>query len=100
MSVQSYLEHLRGKPEHVRSRIAFWSSLGITLVIFAFWAATFSISSTQTDRGTLAASSYRVKPPAESLIAGVGGFFTDITQIFFKPKEIKYAEVEVRAGEK
>ena len=98
MSLQNTLEYLRAKPEHVRTRIAFWSSLGVTALIFAFWITTFSITGTQQTRGVIAAAVDKVGTPAESLIAGVGGFFVDIKEMIFGAKKIKYVEVEARAG--
>ncbi len=99
MSLETHLENLRAKPHHVRKRIAFWSSFGFTALIFMFWLASFSAPGTNPD-GALASAPNRVNPPAESLIAGVGGFFKDLTEIFFKPKKIEYVEVEVTGGKK
>ncbi|MBP6858910.1 MAG: hypothetical protein KBC33_03740 [Candidatus Pacebacteria bacterium] len=98
MSLNSTLDNLRAKPEHVRTRIAFWSSLGLTVVIFTFWAASFSVTGTPTK--AVAAAVEKAGTPGQSLLANVGSFFVDIKEMIFGSKKIQYAEVEVRAGEK
>ena len=100
MSLQSTLENLRAKPEHVRTRIAFWSSFGVTALIFAFWITTFSITGNPQTRGVIATAVDKVGTPADSLIASVGGFFVDVKEMIFGAKKIKYVEVEARVGEK
>lgn len=97
MSINSTLDNLRSKPEHVRSRIAFWSSFGITAVIFTFWLASFSITGTRATN-IVADTIEKAGAPAESLLASVGGFFVDIKDMIFSSREIKYSEVEVSAG--
>jgi len=42
MSIQSYVEHLRTKPDHIKKQIAFWSAFGITLIIFMIWIGSFT----------------------------------------------------------
>lgn len=98
MSLQTTLENLRAKPEHVRKRIAFWSSFGITAVIFMFWLASFSMTGTPST--AIASAVEKAGSPGQSLIAGVGSFFMDIKDMIFGTKKIKYAEVEVTAGKK
>lgn len=39
--MKRHIENLRQKPEHVRKQIAFFTSMGVTVVIFAFWIASF-----------------------------------------------------------
>ena len=100
MAIQSHLENLREKPEHVRKRIAFWSSFGITAVVFAFWLASstgFSLYSPESRSAVIAAVD-RAGSPAQSLIAGVGAFFVDIKELIFGSKKVNYAEVEVSPG--
>lgn len=97
MSLQAHLENLRTKPEHVRNRIAFWSSFGITAVIFVFWLGTFT--ATVTPSASVTAAVEKAGVPGQSLIASVGGFFKDVKEMIFGTRQIKYAEVEVRAGE-
>ena len=99
MSLQTTLDNLRAKPEHIRKRIAFWSSFGITAVIFMFWLASFSITGTAA-KGAVASAVQKAGSPASSLIAGVGNFFVDVKEMIFGAKKIQYAEVEVKAGKK
>lgn len=98
MSLQTTLESLRAKPEHVRNRIAFWGSFSVTAVIFVFWLASFSITGTRAT-GAVASVMKKTGTPASSLIAGVGSFFGDVKDMILGPKKIRYTEVEVRAGE-
>lgn len=100
MSFQSTLENLRAKPEHVRSHIAFWSSFGITAIIFAFWLGSFNTVNVLSGSDSLAAKVDKAGTPADSLVAGVGGLFDSLKERIFGPRTIKYAEVEVRAGDK
>ncbi len=99
MTFQINLENLRAKPEHVRKRIAFWSSFGITAIIFMFWLGSFSATVT-TPNGAVADAVSKAGSPGSSLIAGVGDFFIDVKEMIFGAKKIKYSEVEVRAGER
>jgi hypothetical protein len=99
MVFEQTLENLRAKSEHVRKRIAFWTSFGITAIIFVFWLASFSITST-TAKSTVAVAVAKADSPAKSLIAGVGSFFVDIKEMIFGAKKIIYKEVHVRAGDK
>jgi hypothetical protein len=99
MAFQTHLENLRAKPEHIRKRIAFWSSFGITAIIFMFWLGSFSVSGS-TAKGAVATAVAKAGSPGSSLIAGVGNFFIDIKEMIFGAKKINYSEVEVRAGDK
>lgn len=40
MSFFDFLDKLRNKPEPVKSTIAFWFAIGLTLLIAVFWAST------------------------------------------------------------
>lgn len=99
MAFQTTLENLRAKPEHVRKRIAFWTSFGVTGLIFMFWLASFSITGTPA-QGVVASAVEKAGAPGSSLIAGVGSFFVDIKEMIFGAKKITYTEVEVRPGER
>lgn len=96
MSWESYLENLRSKPEETRKRIAFWSSFGITALIFVFWLASYD-SAAWSSNSQLAK---KAETPAQSLTASVGSIFTDIKEIFFKPKKVVYPQIEVVGGDK
>lgn len=96
MSLQTTLEKMRAKPDHVRTRIAFWSSFGITAVIFTFWLASFSVAGTPNK--AVASAVEKAGTPGQSLVASVGSFFVDIKDMIFGSKKIKYTEVEVSPG--
>lgn len=97
MSLQSYIENLKQRPEHVRRRYAFGVSLGVTAIIFAFWLASFSVIGNAA-KGTVAQVMGRVETPTQSMVAAVGSFFTDLKDIVLGPKKIQYSEVEVLPG--
>ena len=64
-----------------------------------FWLASFT-TSMATPRNAVTEAVAQAGAPGESLIAGVGGFFTDIKEILFGTKKITYTEVEVSPGKK
>jgi hypothetical protein len=99
MSIQSYIESLRAKPEHIRKRFAFLSSLGITVIIAAFWLGSFSSFNIGSNSAVTAAIQ-NVKTPAQSLTASVGSFFGDIRDLIFGAKKVEYSSVEVSPGKK
>ena len=98
MNIQHHLESLRAQPEHVRKRVAFWSSLGITAIIFVFWIASFASWGSINRIASVSATDATVSAPGQSLVAAVGSFFVDIKDMVFGPKKITYATVEVRPG--
>ena len=100
MSLQTYLEDLRTRPEHIRNRYAIFSSLGVTVVIFAFWLHSFSFFNNVGTQTAVAAAIDKTGTPGQSLIAGVGSFFTDIKDIVFGAKKVTYTNVEVRPGKR
>jgi len=97
MNFETRLENLRQKPEHIKRRYAFWSSLGITAFIFVFWLASFS-SWGSTSKEAVANVVSKAGSPAESMIAGVGSFFMDIKDMIFGPRKVTYTSVEVLPG--
>ena len=97
MSLQTYLENLRAKPEHEKKRFAFWSSLGFTAVLFVFWAASFTVN-ISSSQSVVAQTLEKTSAPAQSLIASVGSFFGDIADYFVSPKVIEYKSLEVVPG--
>lgn len=97
MSIQSYIEHLKTKPEHTRKKIAFWSSFGITAVIFMFWLASFTSLGTNTQQA-VAGAVQRAGTPAQSLTASVGGFFSDIKDLIITPRKVTYTDIQVAPG--
>ena len=97
MSIETYIENLRAKPEHVRRRFALWSSFGFTAIIFLFWLASFTAIGSNA-KATVAQAVEKAGTPAQSLIASVGSFFYDIKDMIFGPKKINYGTVEVSPG--
>jgi len=97
MSIETYLENLRAKPEHIRRRFAFWTSLGFTAIIFLFWLSSFTAIGDNA-KETVSKVVDKAGTPAQSLVASVGSFFVDIKDMIFGPKKIDYSAVEVSAG--
>ena len=99
MSLQSFIDNLSQKPEHIRKRYSFLISFTITAIIFTFWISSFSLPNSSTDQN-LANVINKVDKPGQSLIAGVGSLFTDVKDIVFGPKKVTYSSVEVVPGRK
>ena len=97
MSLISYIENLRDKPVHVRKHYAFWTSFGVTAVIFLFWLSTATSLGTKA-QGQIAKVASSVGTPAQSLLASVGSFAGDIKELIFGAKKITYSTVEVSPG--
>jgi hypothetical protein len=100
MSFNSTLENLRAKPDHVRKQYSFWSAFGITMIIFAFWSASFTANVAGGQGTQVAATVDKVSTPGSALVASVGGFFWDIKDMIFGPKKVQYSTIEVLPGEK
>ncbi|MFA6315563.1 MAG: hypothetical protein WC648_04325 [Candidatus Paceibacterota bacterium] len=98
MSLETYLEGLRAKPEHVKRRYAFWTSFAITALIFTFWLGSFFSIGTSSG-GAVASVADKVGSPGGSMVAAVGSFASDIKDMIFGPKKIIYSSVEARPGE-
>ncbi len=99
MSLETYLEKVRSKPEHVKKHISFWTSFGLTAIIFAFWVSSFGVFRNAAG-GDVAATVRNAATPGQSLVAGVGSFFTDIKELIFGAKKVTYSSVEVLPGNK
>ncbi len=99
MDINAHLDNLRSKPEHIRRRYAFWTSLGITAVIFAFWAASFTAIG-DTSKSAVASVVDKAQSPAQSMTASVGSFFADIKDILFGPRRVTYTNIQVAPGNK
>ena len=82
-----FLEKLRSKPDHVKKNVAFFTSLGITIIIFVFWLASFNIIS-GVNKDNLAVKS---KSPLSSLTASMGDFFEYFKNIFTGGNKIYYS---------
>ena len=98
MSISTYIHTLRAKPEHIRKRISFFSALGITVIITAFWLASFTSIGTSSKQAVTAAVS-RAGTPLESLTASVGSIATDVKDLIFGSRKVTYSEIEVKSGE-
>ncbi len=99
MSFQTFLEDLRAKPEHIRTRYAFLTAFGFTAIVAAFWLHSFSFFN-EGSQAAVAAAINKTGTPGQSLIAGVGSFATDIKEIIFGSKKVTYTSVEVRPGKR
>jgi len=99
MKIHSHLALLRSKPEHVRRRIAFWSSFGITGLIFLFWLASFSAIGPSSS-SSVAKALDEVNTPAQSMVAAVGSLFDTLRDRLFGPKKVEFSTVEVMPGER
>ena len=100
MSVQSYLEHLRTKPDHIKRRIAFWTSFSFTAIVFMFWIGSFSALGSSPAGQQVAAVFDARYTPAQSLVAGVGSLFETLRDSIFGAKTVTFSTVEVIAGDK
>ena len=99
MSFKDRLESLRAKPEHVRKRFAFLSSLGITVIIFAFWLGSFNSFGASSQK-VVATAVNKAGSPSQAMLASVGSLYTDIKELIFGAKKITYSNVEVLPGKK
>lgn len=83
--MRRHIEHLRSKPEHVKRRIAFFTSLGVTVLIFIFWAASFTLQITSDDpvaAGAVGADSPQPDSPVSVLSASAKDAYDQIKDIF------------------
>jgi hypothetical protein len=99
MSLQSFIDNLSQKPEHIRKRYSFLFSFTITAIIFTFWISSLSLPNYNTDQN-LADVINKVDTPGQSLVASVGSLFTDVKDIVFGPKKVTYSSLEVVPGRK
>ncbi len=99
MKIHSHLALLRSKPEHVRRRIAFWSSFGITAFIAVFWLASFSAVGPSAS-GSVAKALDEVHTPAQSMVAAVGSLFDTLRDRIFGAQKVEFSTVEVMPGER
>ena len=97
MSLASYIESLRDRPEHIRRRHSFWWAFGITAMIAVFWLASFNLGKTGVDISA-AALAGKVTSPSQSMVAGVGALGADLWSDIVGPKKVTYAEVQVAPG--
>lgn len=99
MSLQTHLENIRSKPDHIRKRYSLLISFGVTAIISVFWISSFEFVKSPDDQ-TLSAVVEKVGTPGQSLVASVGSFIVDIKDIVFGPKKVEYSSIEVLPGRK
>lgn len=95
MSNQNLLMRLRQKPEKTRHKIAFWSSFGITAIIFAFWMSTFNSTGISISGDVISKTLDKANTPSKSLSAAVGSAFDDISNLIFGPKKVTFTSIQV-----
>jgi hypothetical protein len=104
MSLRTYIEQAKTRPEAERKRLAFWWALGGTFVIFAFWLGSFSgfglAGGASGASATVAKAVNSAGTPSQSLVAGVGAFAGDIWSMIAGPKKVAYSEIIVTPGVK
>ncbi len=81
-----FLEKLRSKSDGAKKNIAFFTSMGITVIIFVFWITSRGVMSTD-NKINLAKEA---KSPISSLTASVGDIFVYIKDIFTGGNKIDY----------
>jgi hypothetical protein len=110
--MKKIIQNLREKPEHHRHKIAFWTALGITAVIFVIWVSTFNFSSKQDNSTSVVSTNIETKQKnllsndttmktekdSKTMTASVGSLWQDIKSSIFSPKKVIYTEVEVKPG--
>jgi hypothetical protein len=74
--MKRHIENLRQKPEHVRKQIAFFTSLGVTVIILAFWVASFGAGNSSVTAQAVGAT--KTLTPAANLKAS---FFDAVDSI-------------------
>ncbi len=103
MSLQSIIQNLSEKPDHIRRRYSLLISFGVTAVIFVFWLSSFDLIKTPVEQNLANIETgivQQIKTPTRTILASVGSFAVDIKDIFFGPKKVIYSSVEVKPGRK
>ena len=106
MAITAYLKSLPQRPEEYRKRFAFWTSFGITAIIFLFWLASWGLvggngkqavaNTTTAENTTGQAMTASVSGFSES----VGNFFGGMRDFFFGAKVVTYGDVTVTSGKR
>ena len=99
MALIHHIEHLRKKPVHVKKQIAFFTSLGITVIIFSVWITSMGIQSTVV---AIAPTEAKIDTPASSLTASIGDAWDYVKGLFSGANKVQYQApvVEVSAGDR
>lgn len=99
MSLTTYIENLRQKPEEVRKRASFMWAFSLTAIIFVFWVGSFS-GMTNGINNSVSSVATKAYSPGQAMIAGVGDLAHDIWSMIIKPKKVVIGEVQVSPGTK
>ncbi len=92
-----HIDRLRGKPEHIKRRIAFVTSLLFTVFIFAIWIGSFKIKSMPTALN----KDINIKSPVSSITASIGDSLVYIKEMFIGSNKATYeATVEAIPGKR
>lgn len=93
--MKRHIEMLRQKPEHVRKQIAFFTSLGVAVVMFTFWFASMGAGSGANAVGDgevkAVLGANEVLTPAANLKASVLDAFDSIKKSFTGFGESSYS---------
>ena len=77
-TLAQHLHRIRQKPDHIKRHIAFWTSLGITLVIVLFWMASFSVG----HNSSAAVAATNVESPWSAMTASVSDAWGSLKSSF------------------
>jgi hypothetical protein len=72
-----YIENLRGKPDSHKKSIAFFTSAGITFVIFALWLVTLQVGKVSNDTVVV---NKKTESPFKAVTENVAGVIHSITE--------------------
>ncbi|MDE2188221.1 MAG: hypothetical protein KGJ35_00625 [Patescibacteria group bacterium] len=92
-TIEQHLHHLRQKPEHIKKHVAFWTSFGITAIIFAFWLTSLSF-------GRSAPSITSTESPWHAVTASVHDAWSTLSNSFGGSSSANYniPPLQVSAG--
>ena len=94
-TLAQHLHHIRQKPNHVKRHIAFWTSLGITIVIVLFWMASFSLN----NNSSVTATTANVESPWHAMSASMSDAWTSFkTSLGGAVSTYQAPPLEVTAG--
>lgn len=73
-----YIEQLRAKPDHHKKRFAFFTSAGITFVIFALWLVSLQVGNVNND--TVVLNQKKQVSPFKAVTDNVAGVIHSISE--------------------
>ena len=91
--MMNHIENLRAKPDHIKKKVAFFTSLTVTLIIFVSWIISNNVIYSKGE-------DVKIDTPTSSLSANVSGFFSSIKNIFKESSKNIYtsSDIEVTPG--